>query len=891
MYLTGAAVFSAFVLGALSEHLKVPSVDAIVEKTLESVDNYVHFEGANSEASTVSKRQGASYWYENISHQGISAFGPGGYTVYRNVKSYGAKGDGVTDDTAAINAAISDGARCGKGCGSSTTTPAVVYFPAGTYLISSSIIDLYYTQLIGNPNDVPVLKATSGFSGFGLIDGDPYFTQDLNWGSTTVFYREVRNFILDMRSIPASAAATGIHWPTAQATSLRNIVFQMSAATGTQHVGLFCESGSAGIVTDLTFNGGKIGAQVGNQQFTMRNLIFNNCVTAIEQIWNWGWLYQGLSINNCQIGIDMSTGGQASAAVGSVTVIDSTITNTPIGILTAYDSTTVPVTANSLVMENVVLNNVPTAVQVAGGPTVLAGGSTTIAAWGEGHRYTPKGPERFQGSFAPNNRPASLVSGGKYYVRSKPQYETLPASSFASVRSAGATGNGQTDDTNALQNIINSATSAGHVVYFDSGTYKITKTLVIPAGAKLVGEGLPIILSSGSFFNDMNNPQPVVRVGTPGATGQVEWSDMIVSTQGAQAGATLIEWNLATSGTPSGMWDVHTRIGGFAGSELLLANCPTTPGSTNINTNCIAAFMSMHITASASGLYMENNWFWVADHDIEQGGTQTTIYAGRGLLIDSTAGTFWLVGTASEHHTLYQYQLANTKNIFLGFVQTETPYYQPNPPAPAPFKVVASLNDPDFATSCAGKSANCADAWAFRIINSQDILLYGAGFYSFFNNYVGTCSAPGALDCQTSIFSLEGTLSNINVYTLNTVGSTDMLTSNGASLASFSDNVNVFQDTIALFQLAAQSGGTPPTSTAVPTTMSTMTTSTPTSTAGPGGWKLLGCYTDNVSGRALPLGIPVPGGSGAMTVEACTTGCHGEGYVLAGLEYAGECCE
>lgn len=31
------------------------------------------------------------------------------------------------------------------------------------------------------------------------------------------------------------------------------------------------------------------------------------------------------------------------------------------------------------------------------------------------------------------------------------------------------------------------------------------------------------------------------------------------------------------------------------------------------------------------------------------------------------------VGTASEHHTLYQYQLANTKNIFLGFVQTETP--------------------------------------------------------------------------------------------------------------------------------------------------------------------------------------------------------------------------
>lgn len=403
--------------------------------------------------------------------------------------------------------------------------------------------------------------------------------------------------------------------------------------------------GSAGIVADLTFNGGKIGAQVGTQQFTMRNLVFNNCVKAIEQIWNWGWLYQGISINNCQIGIDISNGGAAAAAVGSVVLLDSSITNTPVGIMTAYDTTTVPVTANSLILENVVLNNVPTAIRFTGGATVLQGtsGTTTIAAWGEGHQYTPTGPRRFQGPITPNSRPASLTSGGKYYARSKPQYNTLPVSSFASVRSAGATGNGVTDDTNALQSIINSATSAGRIVYFDAGTYKVTRTLVIPPGAKLVGEGYPVIMSSGSFFNNMNSPQPVVRVGTPGATGQVEWSDMIVSTQGTQAGATLIEWNLATSGTPSGMWDVHTRIGGFAGSNLLLADCPTTPGSTNINNACIAAFMSMHVTPSASGLYMENVWFWTADHDMEDAvGGQTTIFAGRGLFIESTEGTFWL---------------------------------------------------------------------------------------------------------------------------------------------------------------------------------------------------------------------------------------------------------
>jgi glucan 1,3-beta-glucosidase len=89
-------------------------------------------------------------------------------------------GNGVTDDTAAINAAINAGGRCGQGCNSTTTTPAVVYFPAGTYVLSSSIIDQYYTQLIGNPNDLPVLKATANFQGFGLIDGDVYYTENLS---------------------------------------------------------------------------------------------------------------------------------------------------------------------------------------------------------------------------------------------------------------------------------------------------------------------------------------------------------------------------------------------------------------------------------------------------------------------------------------------------------------------------------------------------------------------------------------------------------------------------------------------------------------------------------------------------------------------------------------
>lgn len=91
----------------------------------------------------------------------------------------------------------------------------------------------------------------------------------------------------------------------------------------------------------------------------------------------------------------------------------------------------------------------------------------------------------------------------------------------------------------------------------------------------------------------------------------MELSDFIVSTQNAQAGAVLIEWNLASpASNPSGMWDVHTRIGGFVGSQQQVGQCLKTPGNPTVRQECIVAFMAMHITKAANGLYMENVWLW-----------------------------------------------------------------------------------------------------------------------------------------------------------------------------------------------------------------------------------------------------------------------------------------
>ncbi|KAJ8120705.1 hypothetical protein ONZ43_g2658 [Nemania bipapillata] len=807
---------------ALAEKLVIPAVEKAVSLQLAEFSDYyadatnetLHSQAAH-DARSIEERQTSTYWYETIAHQGISAFNadPTTYKVYRNVKDYGAKGDGTTDDTIAIQSAIGDQDRCAPGaCASSSTTNAIVYFPAGTYVVSSSIISYYATHLVGNPNSLPILKATANFNGFGVIDGAQYQAGGaLPYGATNIFWRQIKNFVIDITAIPASTAGTGIHWPTSQATSLQNIIFKMSSNAGTQHQGLFIEDGSGGFMNDLIFYGGKYGAVFGNQQFTVRNLTFYNAVTAVSQIWNWGWTFQGISVNNCTVGLDMATrADDGKETVGSATFFDGSFTNTQIAFNISRSSTSLPVTGGSLAIENVVLNNVGTAVSY--GPTastLLAGttGSSTITSWVSGQVYHPNGPNKVASTQTPFTRPASLLSGTKFYQRSKPSYADLASSSFVSVRAGGAKGDGKTDDTAALQSILTSAAAAGKVVYFDAGTYIVTSTLLIPVKSKIVGEAYPVIMSSGTFFADVNNPKPVVKVGNAGDSGVVEWSDMMVSAKGAQPGAILIQWNLAsTSGSPSGMWDVHTRIGGTAGSNLSYADCPATPSSTTVNNNCRAGNIAMHITSSASNLYMENVWLWTADHDIDDAKlSQITIYAGRGLLVESTVGNIWMVGTSVEHHVRYQYLFRNTQNIYAGQIQTETPYFQPNPSARSPYPL-NTTSDPSFDVSCpvATSAPNCAEAWGLVVKASKNVLVYGAGLYSFYSNYSTSCSATGADTlCQQGMVLYDAAATtNFRMYGLNTVGAYGMIYKDTVRMATYSYNVNVYPSSIISFDNA-----------------------------------------------------------------------------------------
>jgi glucan 1,3-beta-glucosidase len=802
-------------------------------------------------------------------------------------------GDGSTDDTVAINKAISSGARCGENCDSSTVKPAIVYFPAGTYIVSKPIIQYYYTQFIGNPLNLPVIKAASNFEGIAVLDTDPYIPGGggTQWYTNqNNFFRQIRNFVVDITAMPIGVGA-GIHWQVAQATSLQNIRFEMIKGGGSanKQQGIFMDNGSGGFMSDLVFNGGLFGAFFGNQQFTTRNLTFNGCQTAIYMNWNWLWTFKSVNINNCQIGIDMSN-SPANQTVGSILLLDSKFTNTPTGIKTAFSGNSIPETGGTLVIDNVDFTGAQTAVAGTSGNTILAGGSV-VSSWAQGSAYQPsRGAERMakrlpqapaspdtcssssmaaaaspvpavgdssttvtpvisggstagmpssgtalpaptssapfgnetqfnvtaQACSAPPSpksrnriqevlpgptKPGSLLSGNKVFERSKPQYENVPLSAFVSVKSQGAKGDGKTDDTAAIQKILNSATT-DQIVYFDHGAYVITNTVNVPKNIRITGEIWPLIMASGPAFSDQNNPKPVFRVGAPGDRGAVEITDLMFETLGPAPGAILMQWNVADSSQGScAMWDVHFRVGGTAGTGLQIDKCQKNENvTTSFKPECAGAYMLMHVTQQATA-YLENTWFWVADHELDLStwpnykyNNQINIYNGRGILVESQ-GPVWLYGTSSEHSQLYNYQISNAKDIWMGSIQTETAYMQANPNAlDGGFAPNPAFSDPDFAT-CTTDS--CKKTWGMRVVDSSDVYMYGGGLYSFFENYRQQCLDTES--CQENMIDIQCS-QDVWLYGVSTKASVNMVTVNGQSQALGLDNDNGFCQTVALFR-------------------------------------------------------------------------------------------
>ncbi|KAL3954473.1 hypothetical protein ACCO45_010036 [Purpureocillium lilacinum] len=762
--------------------------------------------------ATAYSRRGNSYWMVDMGHYGSSPLAPPRI-----------QGDGVSDDTEAINRAVSDGGRCGPNCGSSTIVPAVVYFPPGTYLISSPIIQYYNTEFLGDPLTIPTLLAASSFVGQGVITSDVYISDNEQWWvaylNTANFLRSVKNFKIDIRKASPWSYMCAIHWQVAQATSLENIEFYMlyeSDVPGNNQQGIYMENGSGGsspISPSSAAGLGKLNlhypvnsaaheslgtdhlhsAYFGNQQFTTSHLVFVHCVNALQVHWDWAWTMHDFIIESCGNGLVISggAGGPKSngQSVGSLVLVDSIIANTKKGIVTTLMSEN----STALLVQNVGFFNTEVAISdsSSSNPLLPGGDQVVVENWGFGMVNNANGKDGqtyfANGASIPAMKRKPALVGEAYphqapnlFARRRPKYFDVPASKVLNVKALGAKGDGIADDSHALNAILEGAANTSSIVFFPFGIYLVRDTVRVPAGSRIIGQAWAQIMGTGERFADESDPQPIVQVGKPGEHGIVEIQSMMFTVKGATAGAVVLEWNIhETFKGSAGLWDTHIRVGGAKGSDLTAKECPKKTG--HVQSHCKAASLLMHLTPGSTA-YIENAWLWTADHDLDKASLdQIDIYSGRGLLVQSDAA--WLWGTSVEHNVLYQV------TALIRFSQ----YFQPVPASPRPFTPGYFPNDPTFASCLASSSKRCAVSWAARIVDSASVYILGAGLYSWFDDYKQDCLKTE--DCQMRGFEIEQA-SDIWIYNLCTKAIEEMVSPLGGTPTMAHTNKNGFLSSV-----------------------------------------------------------------------------------------------
>jgi hypothetical protein len=139
---------------------------------------------------------GLPFWL-NAQTQVDASYQARNLPVY-NVKSYGAKGDGVTDDTAALNAALAAVSAHGGG---------YLFLPRGTYEISSEIVIPNGVQMVGlgwsNPPAYgqfgTVIQANANFSGSATFPGNMMLAID---GPNDTYGSGASNMTVDCNNVP-----------------------------------------------------------------------------------------------------------------------------------------------------------------------------------------------------------------------------------------------------------------------------------------------------------------------------------------------------------------------------------------------------------------------------------------------------------------------------------------------------------------------------------------------------------------------------------------------------------------------------------------------------------------------------------------------------------------
>lgn len=565
-----------------------------------------------------------------------------------------APGDGRTDATDAIQAALDSAASRGAG--------SIVYLPSGRYRITRTLIVPPGTRVFGVGATRPVLflpENTPGFqdgvknmvvySGRDPGAGNPSWrlnnpvpgivperddVADSNPGS---FYSAMAN--IDFEIGDGNPAATALRFHAAQHAYLRHMDFDIGSGfagvyyVGNEAVDLHFRGGRYGIVTekpspawpytlmDSTFDGQRAaGIREHEAGLTMLNVEFRNMPIGVEIDEGYGdWLFgeDVRFVNVSDAGVLISN---EENAFTQITFLNALATDTPVF---------------ARLRES--------------GETVGSKGAYKVDEFTYGLTLPGLGQ---WGDYETRFKTEAL---GTMPDRRKPVVAALPpVSEWTNVRTLGAKGDAETDDTAAIQAAIN----AHRVVYLPSGFYKVSDTLRLRPDTVLVGlnpSTTQIRLADESEgYQGVGAPKALIASAKGGAA---ILSGIGVSTGGINPRASAIVWK---SGADSLVEDIKI-LGGHGTFQ---------PDGTRYNPYDPYHAGDPDPRKRWDGQYPS---FWITDGG---GGTFTNLWAANtfaqaGLYITDTETPGRVLQISAEHHRRLELGLDRVKNWSLYAPQTE----------------------------------------------------------------------------------------------------------------------------------------------------------------------------------------------------------------------------
>ena len=566
----------------------------------------------------------------------------------RAVSVEGARADGVTDDSAALQAAIN---RAG-----SAASEGVVFIPSGRYRLTRTLYVSPGVRLIGFGETRPVFVLADQTPGFqqgvadmviftgrrggdtrggrvpfppqGSVPPDPTIA-DANSGT---FYSAMSN--IDFEIGNGNPAAIAIRFHAAQHAYLSHMDFHIGSG-----LAALTQIGNEG--EDLHFYGGRYGILTEKTsaawQFTLIDSTFEGQRESAIREHEAALTLIRDTFRNVPTAIDIDP-----KYYDQLWVKDSRFENITHAVIT-ISSEKSPL--SEIGFENATLSDVPVFALLRESGRKIAGKGKVYAVKTFNYGLIVPG-EGVMGTVGMRYEAVPLAA---LPAALPPAIPALPQTSeWANVKSLGVKGDGTTDDTAAIRRAIDSH----RVLYFPSGHYIVTDTLTLKPDTVMIGLHPTLtqldLPDDTPAFRGVGSPKPLV-LAPSGGTNML--SGIGILTNGVNPRAAGVMW---MAGEQSLIDDVRFLGGHGSGTNPYNNNHTADP---DLKKRWDGQYPSLWITQGGGGTFAD---IWTPD-----------TFAQAGFYVSDTKTPGHVYELSNEHHVRVEIKLDHVENWDINAPQTE----------------------------------------------------------------------------------------------------------------------------------------------------------------------------------------------------------------------------